>query len=315
VNLHKNARLTPAGRLRVVQRVLAGEAATRVATGAGVSVRTVWKWVQRYREKDTALRDRSSRPARIARQLPRCQRRQILRARRKRWSSLRIATHYHLPVSTVVTVQRRLGLNRLRALEPQRPALRYEKRRPGQLLHVDVKRLGKIGRVGHRIHGDRRTRMRGIGWEAVHVAIDDCTRLGYAEVLPDERAGTTAGFLARAVAWYAAQRIRVRRIMTDNAKTYLSHDVQKERRRAGWRHVRIRPYTPRTNGKAERFIRTLLQEWAYVRAYRNSTRRALALPHYLRFYNTERRHTALGYTTPLQRLATKSVNNVFVINT
>jgi transposase InsO family protein len=314
VNIHKNARLTPGGRLRVVQRIEAGEKATTVAAGAGVSVRTIWKWVRRFRESAGGLEDRSSRPGRIARQLPRRHRRQILRARRRRWSSLRIANHYGLPVSTVVTIQRRLGLNRLTKLEPQRPAIRYEKRRPGQLLHVDVKKLVKIARIGHRIHGDRRTTVRGIGWEAVHVAIDDCSRLGYAEVLPDELAPTTAAFLARAHAWFVAHGIRVRRIMTDNAKTYLSDVVQAERRRAGWKHIRIRPYTPRTNGKAERFIRTLLQEWAYERAYRNSAFRAAALPHYLRFYNSERRHTALGYTTPLQRLAQRSVNNVLVIN-
>ena len=314
MNIHKNARLTPGGRLRVVQRIAAGEKATTVAAGVGVSVRTVWKWVRRFRDAGGVLEDRSSRPARLARQLPRYQRRQILRSRRKRWSSLRIANHYGLPVSTVVTIQRRLGLNRLTKLEPQRPAVRYEKRRPGQLLHVDVKKLVKIARVGHRIHGNRRTTVKGIGWEAVHVAIDDCTRLGYAEVLPDAFGGTTAGFLARAVAWYAAQGIRVRCIMSDNAKTYLSAAVQAERQRARWRHVRIRPYTPQTNGKAERFIRTLVQEWAYARAYRNSAFRATALPHYLRFYNTERRHTALGYTTPLQRFAQRSVNNVLVIN-
>ncbi len=314
MNIHKNARLTPGGRLRVVQRILAGEKATRVAAGAGISVRTAWKWVRRYREEGAGLPDRSSRPRRIARQLPRAKRRQILRSRRKRWSSLRIANHYGLPVSTVVTVQRRLGLNRLTKLEPQRPVVRYEKRRPGQLLHVDVKRLVRIARVGHRIHGDRRTTVRGIGWEAVHVAIDDCSRLGYAEVLPDELGPTTAAFLARAITWFATLGIRIRRVMTDNAKTYLSHAVQSERRRAGWQHIRIRPYTPRTNGKAERFIRTLLQEWAYDRAYRTSAFRAAALPHYLRFYNSERRHTALGYTTPLQRLALRSVNNVLVIN-
>lgn len=315
MNIHKNARLTPGGRLRVVQRVLAGEKAAKVAAGAGISVRTVWKWVRRYREEGAELLDRSSRPQRIARQLRRCQRRQILRARRKRWSSLRIANHYRLPVSTVVTIQRRLGLNRLTKLEPQRPVIRYEKRRPGQLVHVDVKKLVKIGRIGHRIHGDRRTKVRGIGWEAVHVAIDDCTRLGYGEVLPNELGSTTAGFLTRALTWFAAHGIRVRRIMTDNAQTYLSNAVQAQRRSAGWKHIRIRPYTPRTNGKAERFIRTLVQEWAYVRAYRTSAFRAAALPHYLRFYNTERRHTALGYTTPLQRLAQRSVNNVLVINT
>jgi transposase len=185
--------------------VLAGEQATKVAAGAGISVRTVWKWVRRYREQGAALQDRSSRPQRIARPLRRGQRRQILRARRKRWSSLRIANHYRLPVSTVVTIQRRLGLNRLTKLEPQRPALRYEKRRPGQLLHVDVKKLGKIGRIGHRISWRSPHPRAGIGWEAVHIAIDDCTRLGYGEVLPDEAGPTTAGFLARAVAWFAAQ--------------------------------------------------------------------------------------------------------------
>ncbi len=170
------------------------------------------------------------------------------------------------------------------------------------MLHADIEQLAKIRGVGHRIHGDRRRRARGAGWERVHTVIDDCTRLAYAEVLPDEQAGTTAAFLARAVAWYQHWGIRVRAVMTDNGGCYCSHAFRTARLRLGLRHLRTRPYTPQTNGKAERFIRTLLTEWAYVRAYRSSASRAEALPHYLHFYNTERKHTALGYTAPLQRL-------------
>lgn len=305
MNIHKNARLTPGGRLRIVERVRAGETAREVAAGAGVSVRTVWKWVRRDRGEAVALQDRSSRPHRIARQLKRCRRRQIHRARLKRWSSLRIAQYYGLPVSTVVTILRRLGLNRLTRLEPRQPVVRYEKRRPGALLHVDVKKLGKIGRVGHRIHGDRRQRSRGLGWEYVHVAIDDCTRVGYAEVLTDERGSTTAGFLARAHAWYAALGIRLRAVLSDNGGNYRSHEVVAVCRTLRLRHQFTRPYRPQTNGKAERFIRTLLHEWTYAQAYGRSVYRTRALSSYLHFYNAERRHTALSYRTPLQRLATK----------
>ncbi|MGH7710832.1 MAG: IS481 family transposase [Gemmatimonadaceae bacterium] len=316
MNVHKNARLTPSGRLRMVRRAEGGEAPAGVAHGAGISLRTLRKWIQRYRHEGAAgLEDRRSRPHRIRRQLPRYQRRQILRARRRRWSSLRIAQHYGIALSTVVTIQRRLGLNRLTRLEPPQPVMRYEKRCPGELVHLDVKRLGKIGRIGHRIHGDWRKRSSGVGWERVHVAIDDCTRLGYAEVLPDEQGPTTAGFLERASAWFAALGIHVRAIMTDNGPAYLGHAVQHVLRAARLQHQRTRPYRPQTNGKAERFIRTLLTEWVYARPYRTSTFRAHALSPYLRFYNTERRHTALNFHTPLQRLAQRSVNNVFINNT
>lgn len=309
MNVHKHARLTPRGRALAVQRVLAGERAPVVAHGCGVSVRTVWKWVHRCRELGEvtarSTTDRSSRPRRIARQLPRHQRRQILRARRKRWSSLRIAQHYALAVSTVVTILRRHGLNRLARLEPPRPVQRYERRRPGTLVHFDVKKLGKIGRVGHRMHGDRTTRVRGIGWEYVHVAIDDCTRLGYAEVLADEQGETTAGFLQRAYAWYAAHGVTIRRLLTDNGGNYRSAALAAACKAHRIRHYFTRPYRPQTNGKAERFIRTLLHEWAYAQAYGRSVYRTRALPAYLRFYNTERRHTALHFLTPLQRLAAK----------
>ncbi len=317
MNIHENARLTPAGRLHAVERVLRGEAGAVVARGVGISSQTLWKWVRRVEATGVGLastQDRSSRPRRIVRQLTRYQRRQIIRARRKRWSSVRIAQHYGLPVSTVVTIQRRFGLNRLAKLEPPRPVVRYEKRRPGTLVHVDIKKLGKIGRVGHRVHGDRRRRVRGIGWECVHVAIDDCTRVGYAEVLPDEQAPTTAGFLQRAHAWFAALGIRWRALLSDNGSAYRSRLVAATLRALRCRHRFTRPYRPQTNGKVERFIRTLVHDWAYAQAYGRSTYRTRALARYLHFYNTERRHTALGYLTPLQRLAQRSVNNVFINN-
>ena len=309
MNVHKNARCTPRGRSLAVQRVTAGEPRAVVARGCGISPRTLQKWEARARAVGSAapdaLQDRSSRPRRLARQLPRHQRRQILRSRRKRWSSLRIAQHYTLPVSTVVSFLRRHGLNRLARLEPPRPVQRYERRRPGTLVHLDVKKLGKIGRVGHRMHGDRTTRVRGIGWEYVHVAIDDCTRVGYAEVLADEQGPTTVGFLERAYAWYAAHGVTIRRLLTDNGGNYRSDALQACCRRLKIRHQFTRPYRPQTNGKAERFIRTLLHEWAYAQAYGRSIYRTRALPTYLRFYNGERRHSALGLTTPLQRLAAK----------
>jgi transposase InsO family protein len=303
VNIHKNARLTPTMRREVAARVAAGEPAAVVAQSVRVTARTVRKWVQRAeRDGDAELADRSSRPKRSPRQLPRYQRRQILRARRRRWSSLKIAQHYALPVSTVVTVQRRLGLARLHALEPPRPRMRYERRRPGTLLHLDIKKLGRFERVGHRIHGDRRRASPGAGWEYVHCALDDCSRVTYAEVLRDERGATSAAFLARAVAWFAHLGVRVRAVLTDNGPGYCGRHFRAARRALQLRHLRTRPYTPQTNGKVERFIRTLLAEWAYVRAYRNSASRTAALPHYLQFYNAERRHTALNYTAPLQRL-------------
>ncbi len=304
MNTHKNARLTFVRRVELAQRALA-PASNHSALGEefGVSRQTVRKWGARYEAEGLAgLHDRSSRPHRCPRQLPCARRRQIERQRRRRWSSLRTAQHYGIPLSTVVTIHRRLGLNRLARLEPPPPIRRYEHEQPGALVHLDIKKLGKIGRVGHRIHGDQRRRARGIGWEFTHVAIDDCTRLAYAEVLAGEDGETTAGFLTRALAWFTALGIRVQRILTDNGRCYLSHAVQRVLTAARIRHRRTRPYRPQTNGKAERFIRTLLHEWAYARAYGRSARRTAALPGYLRFYNTERRHTALGFVAPAQRL-------------
>lgn len=303
VNDHKHARLTPAGRLQMVRRLEAGEGLTRVARELGHSTTAVRRWWRRYQaEGEAGLRNRSSRPQRCPRQVPRRGRRQIARLRQQRWSSLRIAEALRMPMSTVVQVQRRLGFNRLRALEPKPPVRRYERRVPGALVHLDVKKLGRIGRVGHRIHGDRRQRVRGIGWDYLHIAIDDATRLAYAALLPDETGISTAAFWAQAAAWFGRHGIQVRALMTDNGGGYRSYPFQAVRRQLRQRHLWTRPYTPRTNGKAERFIRTCLERWAYAAAYRTSKERAQALPDFLRYYNRERPHTALGFKTPAQRL-------------
>ena len=303
MNRHKLARLTPMGRQGMIHRLEAGIPVARVAREVGLSTTTVRRWWRRYQAEGVeGLADRSSRPHRSPRAHPRRRRRQIQRLRLRRWSSLRIAGELGLPVSTVVHIQRRLGLARLAALEPKPPVYRYERRVPGALVHLDIKKLGRIGRIGHRIHGNRRTRVRGIGWEYLHVAIDDATRLAYAALFPDETATSTAAFLAQATAWFARHGVRWRALMTDNGGGYRSHRFQALRRQLRIRHLWTRPYTPRTNGKAERFIRTSLERWAYAAAYGSSRRRAQALPEWLRYYNRERPHTALGFKTPAQRL-------------
>jgi transposase InsO family protein len=288
----------------MVQRVAAGEPLAQVARGLGLSTTTVRRWWRRYQvEGRPGLEERSSRPHRSPRALPRYRRRQIVRLRHQRRSSLEIAQALRLPVSTVVHVQRRLGLARLRVLEPQAPVHRYERRVPGALVHLDIKKLGRIGRIGHRIHGDRRRRVRGIGWEYLHVAIDDATRLAYAALYPDETAVSTTAFLAAATAWFARHGVTVRAIMTDNGGGYRSHRFRSLRWQLAQHHVWTRPYRPQTNGKAERFIRTCLARWAYAAAYRSSLQRAAMLAEWLRYYNRERPHSALGFKTPTQRLA------------
>lgn len=304
MNTHQNARLTPAGRLQMVGRLARGESVAQLAAGYGLSTTTVRRWWRRYQAEGVAgLSNRSSRPHHSPRRLPRYRRRQIARLRRRRQSSLQIAATLGLPLPTVVQVQRQLGLARLSVLAPKPPVHRYERRVPGALIHLDIKKLGRIGRVGHRIHGDRRTRVRGIGWEYLHVAIDDATRLAYAALFPDETAVSTAAFLVAAHRWFAQHGITWRALMTDNGGGYRSHRFQATRRQLKIRHVWTRPYRPQTNGKAERFIRTCLARWAYAAAYHSSRQRARMLPDWLRYYNTERPHTALGFITPAQRLA------------
>jgi len=309
VNSHKNARLTPTGRAVLVRRVVdEKEPASSVAAGMGVSERTVRKWVARFRSEGApGLRDRSSRPRRSPRALSRALRRQIVKLRRQRRSSLYIAQALGIPLSTVVLVQRRLGLNRLRRLEPPLPVVRYERARPGELLHLDIKKLGRIGAGGRgRLMAHQRRqgyRQASLGWEFLHVAIDDYSRVSYAEILPNEQQSSATAFLARAAAWFRQHGVRrIERVMTDNGSAYISHAFGAAVQALGARHLRTRPYTPRTNGKAERLIQTLLREWAYARPYRSSAFRSLALRPYLSYYNTLRCHTALNLQPPASRL-------------
>jgi len=314
MNIHKNARTTPRSRGQIVERVLTRqEAPTAVAAAVGVSDRTVRKWIARYAAEATAgLADRSCRPHRSPRATPPLLVSWVERLRRQRWTGAEIAHALQLSASTVARLLRRHGLARLRSLAPPVPVQRYQWAQPGDLLHLDVKKLGRIGRVGHRITGDRRAAVRGIGWEFVHVAVDDASRLAYVEVLPDESGSTTTQFLWRARAWFRRHGVRVRRVLTDNGSGYVAARFAQLCRSAGIRHLRTRPYTPRTNGKAERFIQTLLREWAYRRAYPTSRHRTAALPAWLYYYNWARTHGALHGRPPITRLA--APNNLVAVH-
>ena len=303
MKLHANARTCPHSRRLAVGRLEQGWTLSRVAESAGVSVRTVSKWRCRYRrEGEQGLLDRSSAPARIPHRTPEERVEAIALLRRQRLTGWEIAERLGMPLSTVSTVLARIGLGRLSRLEPPEPPNRYQRERPGELVHIDVKKLGRIGRPGHRVNGDRRTRCRGIGWEYVHVAVDDATRLAYVEVLENEKAVTAVGFLRRAVAHFGDYGIRVERVMTDNGPCYRSIAHALACRALSLRHLRTRPYRPRTNGKAERFIRTMLGGWAYGAIYQTSTQRQRALPAWLDFYNQRRPHGSLSRQAPAERL-------------
>jgi transposase InsO family protein len=312
MKLHGNARTCPHSRLLAVRRVeVEGWTLAAAAEAAGVSVRTLSKWLRRYRDGgEEGLLDRSSAPRAVPHRTPEERVAVIAALRRLRMTAAEIAETLSMPLSTVSAVLTRIGLGRLSRLEPPEPPNRYERRRPGELLHVDVKKLGRIGRPGHRVNGDRRTRTRGIGWEYVHICIDDATRLAYVEVLEDEKASTAVGFLRRAVAHFRAYGAEVERVMTDNGSAYRSIVHALACKTLGLRHVRTRPYRPRTNGKAERFIRTLLGGWAYGAIYRDSTERRAALAGWLDFYNRRRPHGSLSHQPPLQRLETLTRNNL-----
>jgi len=302
MNIHKNARTTPRSRAEIVRRVVAqGQPARRVAAAFGISERTVRKWVARARQA-TGLADGASRPQRSPRQIPGELQELIERLRRQRWTGPQIAHALAVSPATVARYLRQHGLARLRSLAPPAPVVRYEYTQPGELVHLDIKKLGRIGRVGHRITGDRRHQVRGIGWEFVHVAVDDATRLAYVEVLADEQAVTCVRFLWRALAWFRRHGIRVRRLMTDNGSGYVAHVFTAACQGAHLRHLRTRPYTPRTNGKAERFIQTMLREWAYRRPYNSSGERRTALEGWRHHYNWHRDHRSLHGRPPMSRL-------------
>jgi transposase InsO family protein len=317
MKLHANARTCPHSRRLTVDRVqVEGWTLVAAAEAAGVSVRTVSKWRRRYREEgERGLLDRCSAPSLVPSRT--CEERIALIAalRRLRMSGAEIAETLAMPASTVSGILTRIGLGRLSRLEPAEAANRYEKQRPGELVHVDVKKLGKIARPGHRVTGrvsggGHHRRAYDVGWEYVHVCIDDATRLVYVEVLEDEKAVTAVGFLRRAVAHFAAFGIRIERLMTDNGSAYRATIHALACKALGIRHLRTRPYRPRTNGKAERFIRTLLAGWAYGAIYRNSDERRNALAGWLDHYTRRRPHRSLGRQTPLERLQALRRNNV-----
>jgi transposase InsO family protein len=301
--LHGNARLSPFQRVLVCERVrLEGWTIEEAADAAGCSQRTVYRWLVRHDAGEPML-DRSSAPHRRPTRTPAKVERQIERLRRLRFTSTKIAATLEMAVSTVCAVLKRLGLNRLWKLGPPEPPNRYCRRHAGELVHVDVKKLGRFNRPGHRARGrGPGRRSNGAGWEAVHVCIDDATRFAYVEVLPDEKAITTIGFFERAVAWFAERGVTVRQVLSDNGAPYISRPWALWCATHNIEHLRTRPYRPRTNGKAERFIQTMLREWAYAATYRTSQHRTRALPAWIDYYNHQRPHGALGHKTPASRL-------------
>jgi len=306
VNVHQNARMTIRGRALMIRRIeTEGWRVGSAAAAHGVSARTAYKWLARHRvEGEAGLVDRRSRPRRSPRRLAARQVAAIERLRRARLTSPKIAVRLGLALSTVVVTCRRLGLNRLSRLEPRPPTIRYERARPGELVHIDSKKLGGIDGIGHRITGDRRShRARGVGWEYLHIAVDDHSRLAYTELAAHEDGHACAAFLDRAAAWFARRGIGVERVMTDNAKAYTGHSFQAVCRKHGARHLTTRPYRPQTNGKAERFIQTVLRECAYARPFRSSRQRRQALRRFTRFYNHRRPHAGIGNQPPAARIS------------
>ena len=311
MNIHKNAPLTPVSRAELVRRVLVeGQTPKAVATAFGVCVKTARKWVGRFQaEAQAGLEDRSSRPHRLRQPTPSSIVAQVEALRRQRYTGTHIAAELSLSPATVSRVLRRLGLNKLAALEPAEPVRRYERQHPGELIHLDIKKLGRIEGVGHRITGDRtgqsnrRSRGQGPGWEFVHVCIDDASRIGFVQVMPDEKRSSAVAFLNAAVAYYQSLGVEVARVMTDNGSCYRSFAFRDACRKLGLRHIRTRPYTPKTNGKAERFIQTALREWAYAKAYLHSDDRTTQLPPWLHRYNWHRPHASLNAKPPISRLA------------
>lgn len=306
MDVHKNARLTPAGREIMVRRVIEGGQTPKALSAAvGVCPRTVRKWVKRFRAEGLAgLQDRSSRPHRVRRPTPPETIARIEKLRRQRWTGVQIARETGVSKATVSRILRRLGLNRVRALDPVEPIRRYQREHPGELIHIDIKKLGRFDRIGHRITGDRtgQSNSRGIGWEFVHVCIDDASRIAFAQVMPDETKQSAIAFLKAALAYYQSLGITVARLMTDNGGCYKAFAFRDACRDLGLKHIRTRPYTPKTNGKAERFIQTALREWAYAQAYTHSDHRAAELPGWLHRYNWHRPHGSLDAQTPISRL-------------
>jgi transposase InsO family protein len=305
MNIHKNARLTPNGRELIARRIESGQTPEAAARAAGVCPRTARKWYARFKAEGLeGLKDRSSRPHRLREPTPAEIGAKVEALRRQRFTGKHIAAEVGVSPATVSRILKRLGLNRLSALEPAEPVRRYEREHPGELIHIDIKKLGRFDRIGHRITGSpQQGKSRGAGWEFVHVCIDDASRLAFSEILPNEKKESAVAFLKASVAYYQSLGVTVLRVMTDNGSCYRAKEFRNACQELGLKHIRTRPYTPKTNGKAERFIQTSLREWAYAQAYETSARRAEELPLWLHRYNWHRPHGSLKSKPPISRLA------------
>ena len=311
MNTHKNARLTVIGRMLLVERIKE-MGLIPAAEAAGISARTARKWLARYKKDGPdGLYDLSSRPHKTRSKVDDEMLLRIEQLRREHMPMRRIAEIVHLSVATLSRVLARLGLSSLKALAPRQPVVRYEHEAPGELLHMDTKKLACIVRPGHRVTGDLRDTVVGAGWEVAHVAIDDHSRVGFVQMYADEKKQSAVAFLGAAVAHYEALGVRIKRLITDNGSAYRSQLFARTCKALGIKHTFTRPYRPQTNGKAERFIQTCLREWAYVRVWANSAERTAGLPAFLHYYNTRRPHSALGNKPPVSRLCG---NNVLQLN-
>jgi transposase InsO family protein len=305
MNVHKNARLTPIGRERLVKMMVSGHTAAVAARAAGVCPRTARKWLARYQAEGWAgLQDRSSRPHELRAPTPEAIVEQIIALRRQRLTGKHIARDVGVSPATVSRVLKKARLSRLKDLDPPEPVRRYERAHPGELIHLDIKKLGRFTRTGHRITGDRtgQSNTRGVGWEYVHICLDDASRVAYTNIFPNEKAVSAIAFLKACVAYYKRLGVTVTRVMTDNGSCYKSHAFAKACKKLKLKHIRTKPYTPKTNGKAERFIKTALKEWAYARAYNTSDERAADLPRWTHMYNWHRPHGGIKDKTPISRL-------------
>lgn len=305
MNVHQNARLTPLGRERLVGMIAQGLSFARAGSACGCSAKTAAKWWRRFEQEGCdGLLDRTSRPHSLRNPTPDETAERIISLRRERLTGAHIAAKTGVSPATVSRVLHRAGLGRLRDLQPVEPVRRYECEHPGDMIHLDIKRLSKFERTGHRITGDRtsQSNSRGISWAYVHVCVDDASRLSFTQIHPDEKAVSAIADVRAAVAWYASMGVKVARVITDNGSCYKPHTFKKACSELGLKHIHTKPYTPKTNGKAERFIQTALREWAYARAYQTSEARAADLPVWTHLYNWHRRHSALKSKPPISRL-------------